>query len=44
MRLLALDQASHTTGYSVFEDETPIKISHFNAKGKDIAERLVNIR
>ena len=44
MRLLALDQASHTTGYSIFEDETPIKISHFNAKGKDIAERLVNIR
>ena len=44
MRLLALDQASHTTGYSIFEEETLIKISHFNAKGKDIAERLVNIR
>ena len=44
MRLLALDQASHTTGYSVFEDETPIKISHFNAKGTDFADRLVSIK
>ena len=44
MRLLALDQASHTTGYSVFENETPIKISHFNAKGTDFADRLVSIK
>lgn len=44
MRLLALDQASHTTGYSIFEDETPIKISHFNAKGTDFADRLVSIK
>ena len=44
MRLLALDQASHTTGYAVFIDNKPIVISHFNAKGKDIGERLVSIR
>ena len=44
MKLLSLDQASHTTGYAIFEDRKPIVISHFNAKGKDIAERLVNIR
>ena len=44
MKLLALDQASHTTGYAVFVDNKPIVISHFNAKGKDIAERLVSIR
>ncbi len=44
MRLLALDQASHTTGYAVFIDNKPTVISHFNAKGKDIGERLVSIR
>ena len=44
MRRLALDYASHTTGYDIFEDRKPIVISHFDAKGKDIAERLVNIR
>ncbi len=44
MRLLALDQASHITGYSIFEDKTPIKISHFNAKGTDFADRLVSIK
>lgn len=44
MKLLALDQASHVTGYSIFEDETPIKISHFNAKGTDFADRLVSIK
>ena len=44
MKLLALDQASHTTGYAIFENGRPVVISHFNAKGKDIAERLVSIR
>lgn len=44
MNLLALDQASHTTGYAVFVDNKPIVISHFNAKGKDIGNRLVSIR
>ena len=44
MRILALDQSSRVSGYAIFEDRKPIVISHFNAKGKDIAERLVNIR
>jgi tRNA A37 threonylcarbamoyladenosine modification protein TsaB len=44
MNLLALDQASHTTGYAIFKNDKPVVISHFNAKGKDIAERLVSIR
>lgn len=44
MKLLSLDQASHTTGYAIYKDDKPIVISHFNAKGKDIAERLVSIR
>ena len=44
MKLLALDQASHTTGYAIFEDGKPVVIGHFNAKGTDIADRLVSIR
>lgn len=44
MKLLALDQASHVTGYAIFENNKPIVVSHFNAKGKDIADRLVSIR
>ena len=44
MKLLALDQASHVTGYAIFENDKPIVVSHFNAKGKDIADRLVSIR
>jgi hypothetical protein len=44
MNLLALDQASHTTGYAIFKDNKPVIISHFNAKGKDIGDRLVSIR
>ena len=44
MKLLALDQATHTTGYAVFENEKPVVISHFDAKGADFADRLVDIR
>lgn len=44
MNLLALDQASHTTGYAIFKNDNPTVISHFNAKGKDIGDRLVSIR
>lgn len=42
--LLALDQSSHTTGYSVFKDGVPVVISHFNAKGEDLGDRLEQIR
>lgn len=44
MKLLALDQASHTTGYAVFEDGKPIVISHFEAHGDELGDRLVDIR
>ena len=44
MRLLALDQASHTTGYAVFEDGKPVVISHFIARGDDLGKRLEQIR
>ena len=42
--LLALDQSSHTTGYAIFKDGKPIVISHFDAKGKDLGDRLEWIR
>ena len=44
MRLLALDQASHVTGYAVFEDGKPVVISHFTARGDDLGKRLEQIR
>lgn len=42
--ILALDQSSHTTGYAVFQDGKPVVISHFEANGQDIGERLHSIR
>ena len=42
--LLALDQSSHTTGYAVFKDGKPVVISHFDAKGQDLGDRLEWIR
>ena len=38
--LLALDQSSHTTGYSVFKDGTHIKTSHFDCNSNDLGDRL----
>lgn len=43
-KLLALDQASHVTGYAVFEDNKPVVISHFTARGDDLGKRLEQIR
>ena len=42
--LLALDQSSTTTGYSIFKDGNPIVISHFTAKGTDLGSRLEQLR
>ena len=42
--LLALDQSSHTTGYAIFKDGKPVVISHFDAKGQDLGDRLEWIR
>ena len=44
MRLLALDQASRTTGYAVFEDDQLIKSGTFTLRSDDIGERLVDYR
>ena len=44
MKLLALDQATRTTGYAIFDDDKVIKISHFDTKSDDFGERLVEIR
>ena len=44
MKLLALDQATRTTGYAVFNDGVPVAISHFTITKDDFAERLVEIR
>ena len=42
--LLALDQSSYTTGYSVFKDGQPVVISHFTAQGDDLGKRLEQIK
>ena len=42
--LLALDQSSTTTGYSIFKDGNPVVVSHFTAKGTDLGSRLEQLR
>lgn len=42
--ILALDQSSHTTGYAVYKNGSPNVVNHFDAKGKDLGERLEYIR
>lgn len=44
MRLLALDQASRTTGYAVFEDDQLVKSGTFTLRSDDVGERLVDYR
>ena len=44
MRILSLDQASYTTGYTVFDNGKIIKVSHFDCVGDDLADRLVQFR
>ena len=44
MRLLALDQASRTTGYAVLQDNELIDSGTFTLKSDDIGERLVDYR
>ena len=44
MRLLALDQASRTTGYAVFEDDKLVKSGTFTLRSDDVGERLVDYR
>lgn len=44
MRLLALDQASRTTGWAIFDDEELIDSGIFTLKSDDIGERLVDYK
>ena len=44
MRLLALDQSSHITGYAVFEDKQLIQSGVFSLKSADLGERLFAYR
>ena len=44
MRILALDQASRTSGWSVFEDGKLLDYGKFTAEQTDIGDRLYYIR
>ena len=43
-KILALDQSSHTTGYTILDDGKIIKVSHFECIGNDLGDRLVQLR
>ena len=42
--LLALDQSSHTTGYTVLQNGIIVKVDHFDCVGNDLGDRLVQLR
>jgi Holliday junction resolvasome RuvABC endonuclease subunit len=44
LKLLALDQASHITGYSVFDNKDLIAYGKFELKDEDLGKRLVKYR
>ena len=44
MRLLALDQASKTSGYAIFEDNKLITHGHFTFEDAILGQRLLKIR
>lgn len=43
-KLLALDQASHTTGYTILDGNKIVKVGHFECRGADLGDRLVQLR
>lgn len=43
-KILALDQSSRTTGYTILEDGKIIKVSHFECIGDDLGDRLLQLR
>lgn len=43
-KLLALDQASITTGWAVFHDDQLVEHGHFTFEDSDVGERLYKIR
>ena len=44
MRILALDQASRTSGYAIFEDNNLIDYGTFTLTQDDVGQRLVKLR
>lgn len=42
--ILALDQATHTTGYTILKDGKICKVSHFDCIGTDLGVRLEQLR
>lgn len=42
--LLALDQSSRTTGYTVLKDGKIVIVNHFECIGDDLGDRLVQLR
>lgn len=44
MKLLALDQSSHISGYAVFEDDKLVDYGKFTVDYPDIGDRLYSIR
>ena len=42
--LLALDQASYTTGYTVLQNGKIIVVGHFDCTGEDLGNRLTQLR
>lgn len=43
-KLLALDQSSRVTGYTVLEDGKIIEVNHFECTGDDVGNRLTQFR
>ena len=43
-KLLALDQSSHTTGYTVLDGGKIVRVDHFDCVGNDLGDRLVQLR
>ena len=44
MRLLALDQSSHITGFAIFDDQKLFHVSKFTLNSDDLGERLYAYR
>lgn len=42
--LLALDQATYTTGYTILKNGKIFKVSHFDCVGNDLGDRLEQLR
>lgn len=43
-KILALDQASHITGYAIFDDVNLVTFGHINQNEQDIGKRLKGLR